>query len=143
MVKRYVLVDDTEADPTQVNLELGPAYPTHVASPPTLGKKFLEDFGEFCKQTIIIEPFVRNDGYKPVYGSGISSPCAIEYKIFNITKSDGQLGPTSAQIYTAGDVVVSLQDKITFNNISPKILRIGIDYDVEDPEEVYGKVIYT
>lgn len=102
-----------------------------------------DDFGDEMVQSCLIQPFIRNDGYRDVYDDGRLYPCVIEHKIYNITKPDGTVTPTTAQIFLDGNAVVGIRDKVTFNGISPKILKVGTDYDIEDPEEIYGIVIFT
>ncbi len=105
--------------------------------------KFSDDFADFMMQSCAVAPFVRNDGYKDVFGMAVSHSCAIEYEVFNITKADGQIGPTTAQVYLDAGVTVGLKDKITFNGLSPKILKIAFDYDAENPSDEFGVVVYT
>jgi hypothetical protein len=105
--------------------------------------KMSDDFADFMVQTCTIQPFIRNDGYKDTFGTAVSYSCAIEYKVFNITKADGQPGVTTAQVYLDAGVTVGLRDKITFNGLSPKILRIAFDYDAEDPSDEFGVIVYT
>ena len=105
--------------------------------------KFSDDFADFMMQSCTIEPFVGNDGYGSTYGTAASYSCAIEYKVFNIVKADGQPGVTTAQVYFDAGVTVSLKDKITFNGLSPKILKIAFDYDAEDPSDEFGVIVFT
>jgi len=105
--------------------------------------KFSDDFADFMMQSCTIQPFIRNDGYKDIFGTAVSHSCAIEYKVFNITKADGQIGPTTAQVYLDAGVTVGLKDKITFNGLSPKILKIAFDYDAEDPADEFGVIVFT
>ena len=105
--------------------------------------KMSDDFADFMVQSCTIQPFIRNDGYKDTFGTAVSYSCAIEYKVFNITKADGQPGVTTAQVYLDAGVTVGLRDKITFNGLSPKIIKIAFDYDAEDPSDEFGVVVYT
>ena len=105
--------------------------------------KMSDDFADFMVQTCTIQPFVRNNGYADIFGTAVSHSCAIECKVFNITKADGQPGVTTAQVYLDAGVNVGLRDKITFNGLSPKILKIAFDYDAEDPSDEFGVVVYT
>ena len=105
--------------------------------------KFSDDFADFMMQSCTIQPFIRNDGYKDIFGTAVSHSCAIEYNVFNITKADGQIGPTTAQVYLDAGVTVGLRDKITFNGLSPKILKIAFDYDAEDPSDAFGVIVFT
>ena len=105
--------------------------------------KMSDDFADFMVQTCTIQPFVRNNGYADIFGTAVSHSCAIEYKVFNITKADGQIGPTTAQVYLDAGVTVGLRDKMTFNGLSPKILKIAFDYDAEDPSDEFGVIVYT
>ena len=105
--------------------------------------KMSDDFADFMVQTCTIQPFVRNNGYADIFGTAVSHSCAIEYKVFNITKADGQIGPTTAQVYLDAGVTVGLRDKITFNGLSPKILKIAFDYDAEDPSDAFGVIVFT
>ena len=105
--------------------------------------KMSDDFADFMVQTCTIQPFVRNNGYADIFGTAVIHSCAIEYKVFNITKADGQPGVTTAQVFLDAGVIVGLKDKITFNGLSPKILKIAFDYDAEDPSDEFGVVVYT
>ena len=105
--------------------------------------KFSDDFSDFMMQSCTIQPFVRNNGYADIFGTAVSHSCAIEYKVFNITKADGQPGVTTAQVFLDAGVIVGLKDKITFNGLSPKILKIAFDYDAEDPSDEFGVIVYT
>lgn len=105
--------------------------------------KFSDDFSDFMMQSCTIQPFIRNDGYKDTFGTAVIHSCAIEYKVFNITKADGQPGVTTAQVFLDAGVIVGLKDKITFNGLSPKILKIAFDYDAEDPSDEFGVIVYT
>jgi hypothetical protein len=126
----------------------------------------LEDFGEELLQSVLIQSWLRNDGYKDIFSSGITYDCAISYQTKNIIKSDGTESVTNALIYlnalapvvsddtmtddlvtwegapVTSDVDVSVKDKVTFNGASPKILKVTPDYDLENGE-VYSLVIYT
>ncbi|OPY54644.1 MAG: hypothetical protein A4E48_00223 [Methanosaeta sp. PtaU1.Bin060] len=102
-----------------------------------------DDFGELMVQTCLVQPFIRNDGYKDIFGEGVIYPCIIETKIFRITKTDGTITTTTAQVYLDADAVVTIRDKVTFGGVSPKILKVATDHDIESPEDVYGIIIYT
>jgi len=102
-----------------------------------LEEGFAEDFAEEMTDSVLIRPWLRNTGYADVYGEGATYDCHIQYEVLQITKSDGSLTTTTAQVYLAGDVVVTTRDKITFGGVSPKILRVSPDPDG------YGIVIYT
>jgi len=103
---------------------------------------FADDFGPEMAQLVLIQPWTGNDGYQDTYGEGTNYSCAIQYKNINIMGQDG-LTLSTAQIYLDGAVVVAARDKITFNLLSPAILKVQPDYDIENPDEVYGTVIFT
>ena len=103
----------------------------------------VDDFREEMQQSVMIQPFVRNDGYKDTYGEGASYACTVSRKISQITKADGTIGVTTMQIYLDGEVVVTAKDRITFAGVSPKILKVAPDYDIENPDEVYSTTIFT
>jgi len=102
-----------------------------------LDECFADDFAEEMTDQILIQPWSSASFYGSSYGEGATYDCHIQYEVFQITKTDGTLAITTAQIYLNGDVVVTVQDKITFNGISPKIQRISPDPDG------YGIVIFT
>lgn len=102
-----------------------------------------DDFGELMIQVCSVQSFVRNDGYKDMFGAPASYSCVIEHDVHNIYLQDGTLGPTTAQIYFDPGVTVNLRDKITFEGHSPKILKIVTDLDIENPADVYGTIVYT
>jgi hypothetical protein len=101
------------------------------------GENFLDDFEDEIKDSVLIQNFVRNDGYKDIYSEGIIYPCAVQYEIYNVTMSDGTLTSTTMQIFLGPNAVVTARDKITINGVAPQILRIS-----PDPDN-YGLVILT
>lgn len=104
---------------------------------------FLEDFDDECGQTVLIQSWVSNNGYKDVFSEAVSVQCSVSYKIQNIIKSDGTEAMTTCQIYVDGDVVVNERSRITINGKVPKILKVSVDYDIEYSDEIYGIIIYT
>lgn len=102
-----------------------------------------DDFADEMQQTVMIQSFVRNDGYKDIYAEGANYDCIISKAVKNITKTDGTAAVSNMQIYLDGTVAVTARDKITVGGVSPKILKVAPDYDIEKPEEVYGVTIYT
>jgi len=105
--------------------------------------KLSDDFGELMIQVCTIQRFIQNDGYADVFGPEVSYPCVISHEVRSITKEDGTISTTTAQIYFDPDVVVGLRDKITFEGHSPKILKISTDHDIEVPGDLYGTTVYT
>lgn len=103
----------------------------------------LDDFRDEMQQSVMIQPFARNDGYKDIFGEGTNYACTVSRKISQITKADGSIGITTMQIYLDGLVVVTSKDRITFAGVSPKILKVQPDYDIETPDEVYSTIVYT
>jgi hypothetical protein len=103
----------------------------------------VDDFGPEMKQQVLIQNWVSNNGYKDFYSDGTLHYCMVSYETRSITKTDGTAAVTTMQIDLNGDVVVGSRDKVTFGTISPKILRVQPDYDIENPSEVYGITIYT
>lgn len=105
--------------------------------------KLSDDFGELMVQSVLIQPFVRNDGYKDVFGVGVLYPCILEHKIKPITTANGIATVTTSQIHLDPGPVIGPHDKITFEGISPKIINTGTDYDIEEPTDPYAIIIYT
>lgn len=105
--------------------------------------KLSDDFGELMVNVCMIQTFIKNDGYKDVFGEGVLYPCIIEHKVKAITKQDGSATVTTSQIHLDPGPVVGPRDKVTFDGISPKIINCGPDYDIEDPEDIYAIIIYT
>jgi hypothetical protein len=93
--------------------------------------------GEVEQDTVLIQSYVRNDGVDDIYSEGRNYDCDIQYEIFNVDTPEGQKATTTAQIYLNGDVVVTARDKVTFNGVSPKLIRVS-----PDPLG-YGIVLYT
>jgi hypothetical protein len=100
----------------------------------------VDDFREFMTETVTIQPFVSNTGYKDTYGTGVDYPCEIQYKIVTITKADGSLAVSTAQIFLDGSVTVSERDKVIFYGQSPKIQRIERNREFG---EAYDVILYT
>lgn len=98
---------------------------------------FLEDFADEATSQILIQTFIRNDGYKDIYGEGITYDAHVQYEVRSITKADGTLTATTMQVYLAGNVVITNRDKITAEGVSPKIIKVAPDADE------YGIVVYT
>lgn len=100
-------------------------------------EKFEDDFEDELTSEVLIQNFIRNDGYKDLFSEGTTYPCHCQYETFLVTKSDGSLTPTTMQIFLAANVVIGLKDKITIGGVSPKIMRISPDPDG------YGQVVLT
>lgn len=100
-------------------------------------ERFEDDFSDELTSEILIQNFIRNDGYRDVFSEGSTYPCHCQYETYNVVKSDGSISPTTMQIFLAADVVIGLKDKITVNGISPKIMRVSPDPDG------YGLVVLT
>lgn len=103
---------------------------------------WIDDFRDEANQMVLIQPFVRNDGYKDLYGEGQLNPCIIQYEVFNILKADGTQATTTAQIFLDGAVTVTGRDKIAFEGLSPKILKISPNNELGS-DNLYGIVIFT
>ena len=43
---------------------------------------FEGEFSEEMNDTILIQSFVRNDGYKDIFGEGAFYPCHVQYETF-------------------------------------------------------------
>jgi hypothetical protein len=117
--------------------ELTPITPSYAP------ETFLGDFatevrdGEIAQDTVLIQSLVNNDGIDDTYDAGRLYSVEIQYEVQNIITAEGEAAVSTAQIYLDGGVVVTARDKITFNGVSPKILRIGFD------PGGYGVVLYS
>jgi hypothetical protein len=103
---------------------------------------FKDDFGDKMNSEVLIESYQGNDGYVDSYAEGISRPCFIKEEIFNLPQKDETLAVSALQIFLDGGVLVSDLDRITFENVQRKILRIT---RVQDPDtgEPYKITIFT
>ena len=108
-----------------------------------VGRSLLGDFHEEMQQTVLVQTFIRNDGYKDIYSEGTAYPCLVSQKTSEIITADGKKANTSMQITLDGLVGVTEKDKITFGTKSPKILKVHRTYDLETPEDIYKIVVYT
>lgn len=59
------------------------------------------------------------------YGTGVAYPARVEYKSKMIPGKDGQLKASTARVYVAGDVSVTVADKVTLpSGEAPEILEV-------------------
>ena len=103
----------------------------------------IEDFKDEMAQSATISTFKSNDGYADSYNTAATYACAVQHKVKNITKEDGTVAVSTMQIYLDGVVSVSARDKVVYGEIQINVLAVGTDYDIENPAEVYSKVIYS
>ena len=103
---------------------------------------FKDDFGDKMNSEVLIESYQGNDGYVDSYAEGVMQSCFIKEEIFNLPQKDETLAVSTLQIFLDGAAVVSDQDRITFENVQHKILRIARvrDPDTGDP---YKTTIFT
>jgi len=104
---------------------------------------FVDGFKDEMAQSVTISPYASGGLYGPSWGSGVAHACAVQHKIKNIIDKNGTAAVSSMQIYLDGAVTVGSMDKVVYGGITLVVLAIGKDYDIENPSEVYGLVIYT
>ncbi len=103
----------------------------------------LDDYKEEALQKVLIQPFIRNNGYGDIFGEGRLHDCIVSYEVKDVTKADGSKTVSSMQITVDGSVVVTDSDKATYGGYSPKILAVEPVFDSEKADEVYEVIIYT
>jgi hypothetical protein len=103
----------------------------------------IEDFKDEMAQSVTIYPFSSNDGYKDSYGTGVAYACAVQHKVKNVIKEDGTAAVSVMQIYLDGAVTVAARDKVVYGGATIAVIAIGTDYDIENPSEIYSKVIFS
>lgn len=138
MAKRYVLINDGDADPRDLDFEAGPIYPEGAPAPgeaASLGKDFP------LPHTCLVQSLASHDGYGPTYAAAVSYSCFIKYARKTIRNSDGANVISTAQIYLDGAVTIQDTDRITFNGASPLILKI--DRPDDEAGNRYATVVYT
>ena len=138
MTKRFVLIDDDDADPSDLDFETGPIYPEGAPAPGEAAS-FGKDFP--LPHTCLVQTLGSHDGYSPTYAAAVSYSCFIKYARKIIRNSGGEDVISTAQIHFDGAVTIMDTDKITFNGVSPLILKIARPDD--EAGNRYATVVYT
>lgn len=138
MTKRYVLINEDDADPSDLDFETGPIYPEGAPAPgeaASLGKDFA------LPHTCSVQSLASHDGYSPTYAAAVSYSCFIKYARKIIRNSEGADVISTAQIYFDGAVTIMETDRVTFDGVSPLILKI--DRPDDEAGNRYATVVYT
>jgi hypothetical protein len=103
----------------------------------------VDDFEDEMAQTVTIHPYLSNDGWGDKYGTGVSHLCAVCRKQVEIKQEGGDIHISSMQIHLDGSIQVDARDKVEFGGKILEVLDVGEEYGIEDPSEIYARVIYT
>ena len=131
MVKRYVLIDDTESDAEETTLELGPVY--------VVGPSAAE-----VGRTLIIRTIqlVTVSGlYGPTYGTATTYAAHVKQSIKDIVDKNGKISVSSCQIYLDGFPSIDYDSKLTYDSKNPPILKIKKIFNEVGGQ--YGTIVYT
>lgn len=74
--------------------------------------------------TVIHAAYVSQDAYgKPVYGTPMSHPARVEYKVRRVVDATGQERVSRSRVFLDGDVTLDLRDRFTLpDGTMPPIL---------------------
>lgn len=90
---------------------------------------------------IVIKPFIKRSGTgQKIYGDPIAAKCYAVGKIETITDDKGVEVISKIQLYFDGNVKISSNDAIIFNEAEKSILSIGYLYDTKGSIDL--KVVY-
>jgi len=102
-----------------------------------------QDFLEWFKQTVTIEPYYGQNQYaEPIYGLPIEYPAFVQRKTKLVRSAAGKEVVSTAQVYLNGTVNIDIQDRITLPDGSqPAILSVEVLPD--ELGNVHHVVVYT
>ena len=103
----------------------------------------IDDFKDEMAQIVTIYPYQSNNGWGDQYGDGVSYPCAVCHRKIEVKRKGGDSFVSSLQIHLDKSVAVSARDKVEFDGEILVVLDVSTEYDIEEPSEIYARVIYA
>ena len=92
---------------------------------------------DMLTETVLHQAYVGQNQYgQPQYGAPIARPARIAYRVTTLTNAQGQERTSTTVVYTEGDFVITVRDKITLPDATaPAIQAI---YSPTDPTQPNG-----
>ena len=99
-----------------------------------------DDFPDEMAQSVSVQTCTYGP-YGPTYGEAVEHSCHMKQKIRNIIDKTGTEAVSHCQIYLDGLVSIGNDDLITYDGVSPPILRVDTKFD--ERGGLYAVVVST
>jgi len=99
-----------------------------------------DDFPDEMAQSVSVQACTYGP-YGPTYGEVTAYDCHIKQKVKNIIDKNGVGAVSHCQIYLNGAVSIGDDDLITYDGVSPPILRVDTKFD--EAGNTYATVVMT